>query len=642
MLKKALVTGFILSLALISNGRDAAAALAVMTQDMRPIPSVPSSELSACAAEPGEEFREEFHQTYPLSASGRVSLENINGSVQIKVWDRAEVQLDATKRAYRKERLADAKIDVNATQDNIHIKTEYVNFNQTYRGDRYDNAASVDYVVTVPRRAALDSIELVNGSLDVDGAEGIVKASSVNGRVSARALLGDVKLSTINGQLSATFTQVNEAKAIALSSVNGSVNIVLPSDVNASVRAGTVHGGITNDFGMQVRHGEYVGHNLDGQIGTGGPKIKLGNVNGSINIKHAQDGRTLSPSTSLAIDKEREDEGSLDVDIASQVERATVAAAMEVSEKVRVNSAKIALEAQREAQRQVDQALREAQKEIRQAQAEVQRETRRQVREQTRVANSGRGRGVGAGSGVGVGYGDYRVTAQESKSFTVSGSPRIALRTFDGAITVHGWDKSEVMYTATKRAYDDESLRQINVLAEQSGSAVSITAQSDHDGNGTAQLEVWIPRQASLNVASGDGSLKLEGVAGDITLRTGDGSIEVSNGNGQLQANTGDGQIQVIKFDGQVDARTGDGGITLDGSFNTLAARTGDGGITLTVPAGSNFTVETNAENDVTNNGLSMTEDISPSRRVKRWRVGNGGKVFVLNTGDGPIVLRSR
>jgi hypothetical protein len=215
------------------------------------------------------------------------------------------------------------------------------------------------------------------------------------------------------------------------------------------------------------------------------------------------------------------------------------------------------------------------------------------------------------------------------------------VRTFDGSITVHGWDKAEVMYTATKRAQDDESLRQITVESEQSGSSVSISAQAGNDV-GSAQFEVWVPRQATLNASSGDGQLKLEGVAGDITLRTGDGSIEVSNGNGQLQANTGDGGIQVVKFDGQVDARTGDGGITLDGNFNTLSARTGDGGISLTVPSGSNFTVETNAENDVTNTGLSMTEDIAPSRRVKRWRIGNGGKVFVLTTGDGPIVLRSR
>ncbi|HJU53044.1 MAG TPA: hypothetical protein VJ715_00670, partial [Pyrinomonadaceae bacterium] len=30
-----------------------------------------------------EMLREEFHQTYPLSPGGRVSLENINGSVRV-------------------------------------------------------------------------------------------------------------------------------------------------------------------------------------------------------------------------------------------------------------------------------------------------------------------------------------------------------------------------------------------------------------------------------------------------------------------------------------------------------------------------------------------------------------------------------
>jgi hypothetical protein len=30
---------------------------------------------------------------------------------------------------------------------------------------------------------------------------------------------------------------------------------------------------------------------------------------------------------------------------------------------------------------------------------------------------------------------------------------------------------------------------------------------------------------------------------------------------------------------------------------------------------------------------------MSASQRVKRWRVGSGGKVFVLNTGDGKIVF---
>jgi hypothetical protein len=106
--------------------------------------------------------------------------------------------------------------------------------------------------------------------------------------------------------------------------------------------------------------------------------------------------------------------------------------------------------------------------------------------------------------------------------------------------------------------------------------------------------------------------------------------------------NTGDGRISVMNFEGQVDARTGDGSISLDGNFNSVTARTGDGAISLAVPPGSNFTVETNAEDTVINEGLLLTEDVTPTQRVRRWRIGNGGKIFVLNTGDGRIVVRSR
>jgi DUF4097 and DUF4098 domain-containing protein YvlB len=445
---------------------------------------------------------------------------------------------------------------------------------------------------------------------------------------------------------------LDEAHPISLGSVNGSVTLVIPSDSNASVRAGTVHGGITNDFGLNVKHGEYVGHSLDGQIGKGGARIKLGNVNGGIMLNHAQDGRTLSPATSLAIDKEKDKEKNKDKDkddyrvmgneISRQVEQAN-ATAMEASQVATANSARLTREAQREAQRQVDSAIRDAQREMERAQLEIQRETARQVREQVRVTTvHGRGVGSGSGSGNGAGWSGRGVSAQESKSFTVNGAPRVNVSTFDGSVVVNGWDKSEVMYTATKRGDDDEGLKQVNIQTEQDGAGVSIIASSNDQRSGSAQLEVWVPRKATLHVSSDDGSLKLSGVSGDITLRTGDGSIEVNDGGGALQLNTGDGHIHVIKFDGQLDARTGDGSIQLDGSFNALSARTGDGGISLTVPSGSNFTVETNADNEVTNEGLSLSEDIAPSRRVKRWRVGNGGKVFVLHTGDGQIVLRSR
>jgi hypothetical protein len=34
-----------------------------------------------------------------------------------------------------------------------------------------------------------------------------------------------------------------------------------------------------------VNDGQYVGHDLSGQIGSGGPRVRLSNVNGPISIK---------------------------------------------------------------------------------------------------------------------------------------------------------------------------------------------------------------------------------------------------------------------------------------------------------------------------------------------------------------------
>jgi DUF4097 and DUF4098 domain-containing protein YvlB len=648
MLKKSLIVTMMLGAALWSATSGSA------SKTQMGVARNGEADSSLPGEEPTQELREEFQQTYPLSATGRVSLENLNGGVHIAVWDRDVVQVNAVKRAYRRERLNEAKIEVNATAEAIRIKTVYPDGNQIFNDDqkgRFNNPALVDYNITVPRNARLESVELVNGSLDVDGVEGDVKASSINGRVTAHGLVGVAKLSTVNGNLEATFTKLNEAKAIALGSVNGNVTLIIPSDANAIVRAGTVHGAISNEFGLIVQQGDYVGHELYGQLGAGGPRIKLGNVNGRIWIKHAQDGRAVSPAKGLLTSKEKDNDktkgdgsGTDDGDdgdketlrnMSAEDRREAMEARREAMEARRAHR-----EVQVEVQREVEQAMQEAHREIERAQREIERETQREVRERVRREVRGEAEGVGEGKGSGTGYGYKGLTERESKTFPVAGAPRVNVVTFDGAITVHGWDKPQVMYAATKRGRDERELKQVVIEIEQQGSSISIIAKSE-ENNGAASFDIFVPRNSMLHVSSQDGELSLEGVVGEVTLRTGDGSIKVTKCGGQLQANTGDGEIRITGFGGQVDARTGDGSISMDGDFTGLAARTGDGDISLSVPGTSDFTIETNAEG-IDNTGMTIAEDIAPSKRVKRWRIGRGGNVFVLNTGDGRIVLSSR
>lgn len=250
--------------------------------------------VAAHASDQRGALTEEFHQTYPITADGRVELDNINGPVHISSWDRSEVKVDAVKYADTKEKLDEAKIEVESGKDYVSIRTRYPDHDHSWSRGSHNNPASVEYTLTVPRTARLDEINLVNGSLEVAGVGGEVRASCVNGRLEAHDLAGRAELSTVNGRLAAEFRQL-AGQTVELNSVNGAVDLTIPSDSNAEVEASTVSGGIDNDFGLPVNHHRFVGHDLEGEIGNGGTHIKLSDVNGRVEIHHAQDGHTMSP-----------------------------------------------------------------------------------------------------------------------------------------------------------------------------------------------------------------------------------------------------------------------------------------------------------------------------------------------------------
>jgi DUF4097 and DUF4098 domain-containing protein YvlB len=584
----------------------------------------------------GPEVTEEFHQTYPLSPTGRVSLSNINGNVRIAAWDRNEVKVDAVKRAYTQQRLTEARIKVDAGANSVSIETEYPDYHWTSRDlERQENPANVEYTLTVPRTARVEEVNLINGALDLEGLGGPVHASSINGKLTARGLTGASNLSVINGRLEATLDRLSESGAVSLNAVNGPLVVTLPSDANATLHANTVHGGISNDFGLPVRVGEYVGRDLEGRLGSGSARVRLSNVNGPIQIKRAADGRTQSAVTNLLSEaRGRED---FDDDAEDAAREA-------------LDAQKEALDAQKEAAR----AVRDSQREIERANRDAQREAERAIREAEKATREVE-RSL-SNIEVNVNDDSRRQSARESNSFQVSASPRVKIETFDGPVTVHAWDKNEVSYTAVKRAHDEREMKGIRVLAQGSGSEVSLSAQFDktaahvyrerggnvtYSSNASTEFDVYVPRNATLYVSSGDGRLRVDGVSGELELSTGDGSIDVTGARGRLRARTGDGRIRVADFDGDAEATTGDGRITLDGSFRTLAARTGDGGISLSVPEGANATIETSAES-VFNDGVAVAETPETEKRVRRWRLGGGGQLYTLRAGDGQIVIRRR
>jgi putative adhesin len=265
--------------------------------------------LGAHASDHSGALTEEFHQTYAITAEGRVELDNINGAVHVSSWDRNEVKVDAVKYADTKEKLDEMKIEIDAGKDYLSVRTKYPSHDHSWNWGSHNNPGGVEYTLTVPRTVRLDEIKLINGSLDVNGVSGEVRASCINGRLEAHDLAGRTELSTVNGRLEAKFQQL-AGQTVELNSVNGEIGLTIPSDSNAEVEASTVSGGIHNDFGLRVSH-HFVGHNLRGELGNGRVHIRLSDVNGRIEIHHAQDGHAMSPVKDLSRDSKDDDDSEI-------------------------------------------------------------------------------------------------------------------------------------------------------------------------------------------------------------------------------------------------------------------------------------------------------------------------------------------
>jgi hypothetical protein len=221
--------------------------------------------------------RAAFRHLYALSSEGRVTIQNPYGNVSVTAWDRDAVLVEAIKHATDPRHIDDARIVVEPGDDSLSISTQYT-------GADAEHPTSVEYRITVPRRAHLEGVRLTNGQLSLDGLAGPVQATAVNGDIHALKMSGQTELSTINGRVQANFDCTGPDNAISLSSVNGGIDLTIPKGARANLEAQNRSGGIASDIGRVVRTG-----GADRLVVRGsGPHIRLHNVNGGISIRSAE------------------------------------------------------------------------------------------------------------------------------------------------------------------------------------------------------------------------------------------------------------------------------------------------------------------------------------------------------------------
>ena len=241
---------------------------------------------------------QDFNWTGSVSRGNWVRLRNLNGSIQVEggTSDRVEVtaikkvgrggdpdvvRIEAHQEGSGGDVIVCALWDERGSCDENGYRSGRRNGNWDSDDDDRRNV-SVEFRVRLPAGVKLDASS-VNGRIEIAGATSEVRANSVNGGIRATSTGGPVRANTVNGGIDVQMGALSGSESLEYSTVNGSVKVRLPQNVNADIEMSTVNGDFSSDFPLTLQ-GRMNKRHIEARLGSGGPRIKFSTVNGSVEL----------------------------------------------------------------------------------------------------------------------------------------------------------------------------------------------------------------------------------------------------------------------------------------------------------------------------------------------------------------------
>lgn len=263
---------------------------------------------------------EVFQKDIQRTTQKTLIIDNKTGSIKLKTdWNQNTVSVKAIKKA-SEENLSKISINIDSqSTERITIKTAYAD--GTIKG-------SVDYILIVPRHMTVrlktskgsikvkrfdgqvwantdnGAIQIANvsdkinaavsesGAIIIEQAQGAIQAMTASGDITINNAKQSVVATTEYGNINLHASQVPSTSSLHLNA-SGSVNVYLPQDTNAHVRAEAKYGKITSDHYITLscpttklnnQAWTQLQKSIEGTIGTGEAEIQLKTSGGTIKI----------------------------------------------------------------------------------------------------------------------------------------------------------------------------------------------------------------------------------------------------------------------------------------------------------------------------------------------------------------------
>ena len=184
----------------------------------------------------------------------KITVENVNGSIEATAWDKPYFKVHAIKRAdggRAEETLKLTEIRVRKVGDEIRIETVNPKRRRLFGFLDFGSPnAHVDYVLQIPGRTAVH-FETCNGRVAANGFSGSLSGDAVNGSIELADIEGPTSASTVNGSVRLAFK--GPLKKSRIETVNGSIDVAFQKASSVKYDLETVNGHIEGDFDLRRR-----------------------------------------------------------------------------------------------------------------------------------------------------------------------------------------------------------------------------------------------------------------------------------------------------------------------------------------------------------------------------------------------------
>jgi DUF4097 and DUF4098 domain-containing protein YvlB len=245
--------------------------------------------------------RDEKHFT--VSGKPDVALATFDGSIEIRPWDKPDVQVVIEKRGRDHDDVA--RIDVKAEQHGNRIEISVTEPKRDHVGFHF-NTRSARLIVSVPASSDV-AAKSGDGSIEVEGIAGHVQLRSGDGHIRGRLLGGDVEANTgdgsitLDGKLTSVRVHTGDGHVTIhaepgsssgadwdIVTGDGSVTLEVPDGFGAELDAHTGDGSIRmHDVTLSNVTGNIGKNSLRGRLGDGGRAVRVRTGDGSITLKRS-------------------------------------------------------------------------------------------------------------------------------------------------------------------------------------------------------------------------------------------------------------------------------------------------------------------------------------------------------------------